>query len=360
MVKKVYYYSNVNLNNFSVPTDAGELIGANISWLRLENLSLAGGSVGVELAYSSHIFIENNTIRDNTWNGMYLSHVENATIKNSTVRENRYLGVDTYYYTGKGIVLKSTSNVIIENNSILMNEEDGVFIGKESSYTLIIGNVIAENGGYGVNIGWNGGENNTIYANTFYYNYHSGDDYGYYSQAHDGSKNNIWYNNATHRGNYWRDWANNNDTNDQNPHDGIVDWAYYISGGAEDKYPLKNKSEAVSVPPTAPRALYAISGDGYIMLEWDAPEEEGTSQIMGYRIYRNGTLIAEVSNTSYIDDNVIPGINYTYYVRAVNAAGESARSNEVSAAASSTVPEFSQVSVLLAIVIILAALWKRK
>ncbi len=60
-------------------------------------------------------------------------------------------------------------------------------------------------------------------------------------QAYDEGNDNLWYDTQTEEGNYWHDWANNNDTNDQN-HDGIVDWPYLIAGsaGAKDYYPLKN------------------------------------------------------------------------------------------------------------------------
>ncbi len=70
-----------------------------------------------------------------------------------------------------------------------------------------------------------------------------GDTYNsWFVQAYDNGTDNHW-NSTSGVGNYWHDWANNNDTNDQNG-DGIVDWPYPIAGsaGAKDYYPLKTPS----------------------------------------------------------------------------------------------------------------------
>ncbi len=83
-----------------------------------------------------------------------------------------------------------------------------------------------------------------IWGNSFYYNYGSGDTFNYsHVQAFDKGNNNHWYS-SLRIGNYWHDWANNNNTNDRN-HDGIVDWPYPIWGSeeAKDYYPLTEPIE---------------------------------------------------------------------------------------------------------------------
>ena len=74
----------------------------------------------------------------------------------------------------------------------------------------------------------------------FYFNHGSNDSYNTsHVQAYDAGTN--YWNNDT-MGNYWYDWAKNNDTNDQNG-DGIVDWPYKIDGGSnQDEYPLADTS----------------------------------------------------------------------------------------------------------------------
>jgi hypothetical protein len=95
--------------------------------------------------------------------------------------------------------------------------------------------------------------NNLIWGNRFYFNHGSGDTYDIsHIQAYDAGSN-EWNNSAM--GNYWHDWANNNDTNDED-NDGIVDWPYKISGSdVYDYYPLK---EPEVVIPELPSMLFIV------------------------------------------------------------------------------------------------------
>ncbi len=103
---------------------------------------------------------------------------------------------------------------------------------------------------------------------------------------------------------------------------------------------------APATAPAAPSGLTAAGGDGRVTLSWSAPSSNGGSPITGYKIYRGTaaggeTLLATVGNVlSYQDAAVNNGITYYYRVSAVNAIGEGAMSNEVSAtpAAAATAP----------------------
>jgi fibronectin type 3 domain-containing protein len=102
-----------------------------------------------------------------------------------------------------------------------------------------------------------------------------------------------------------------------------------------------NSSELSGTPttglPSAPQNLGALASPGSIALTWDAPQFNGTSDLLYYSIYR-GTVsggLAWVVNTSdltreYLDTNVVNGIRYYYQVSAVNSLGEGGRSNEIS------------------------------
>ncbi|MGA1793809.1 MAG: fibronectin type III domain-containing protein [Thermoplasmatota archaeon] len=82
--------------------------------------------------------------------------------------------------------------------------------------------------------------------------------------------------------------------------------------------------------PGTPGSL-SVSADGTIVsLTWQAPAEDGGSDIQIYRIYRlTGTIspiligVVESGTTSFIDDGEKDDGTYTYKVVAVNAIGES-------------------------------------
>ena len=177
--KPVRYYKNMNAQNLSISQDAGQLLLVNVSWALVDNITLENSSVGLLMVFCHHITVSNCSMSRNTLYGLYLM---------------------------------------------------------QSSNNRIVYNLFNKNGDYGVYISWDS-DYNILHHNSFYYNNGSGDSYQCrYIQARDYGKYN-WWNNSQY-GNYWHDWANNNNTNDQNG-DGIVDYPY-IYGHLWDQHPLKN------------------------------------------------------------------------------------------------------------------------
>lgn len=92
-----------------------------------------------------------------------------------------------------------------------------------------------------------------------------------------------------------------------------------------------------SAPPSAPQRLKAMGRQAGILLTWSAPKSSGTAPVTAYKVYRGTvsgqlTLLTTPGNeTRYVDTATTAGNRYYYQVTAVNAAGESARSNEDSA-----------------------------
>jgi hypothetical protein len=91
-------------------------------------------------------------------------------------------------------------------------------------------------------------------------------------------------------------------------------------------------SSAVASPPSTPTGLTATAGNAQVNLSWNA-----SSGATSYNLYRGTasggeTLLASgIGSTAYSDGAVSNGTTYFYQVSAVNSAGESGRSPEVSA-----------------------------
>ena len=86
--------------------------------------------------------------------------------------------------------------------------------------------------------------------------------------------------------------------------------------------------------PGAPRNLTVVGGNGQAVLSWDAPASDGGAAITDYeyRINRSGPWISIGStDTTYTVIGLDNGTEYTFQVRAVNAAGRSASTNRAEA-----------------------------
>lgn len=109
------------------------------------------------------------------------------------------------------------------------------------------------------------------------------------------------------------------------------------SAGESSTSNERSATPTAATVPGAPVLTSVSSGRHGVSLAWKAPTSSGGSAITGYRIYRSTasggeTLVATLGNvTSWVDTTTQGGTVY-YEVSAVNAVGESARSNELSTA----------------------------
>jgi fibronectin type 3 domain-containing protein len=122
-----------------------------------------------------------------------------------------------------------------------------------------------------------------------------------------------------------------------------VTYYYYITavnelGESEPSSTVSGMPWAEFSVSTPPLDLQASAGNGYINLSWSLPLDDGGAAITGYNIYR-GTSPGNEVRLGYVsthykkfrDRNVINGLTYYYYIRAVNHIGESERTDRVSA-----------------------------
>jgi hypothetical protein len=72
-------------------------------------------------------------------------------------------------------------------------------------------------------------------------------------------------------------------------------------------------------PPTAPTGLSASLKLKHVNISWNAATDD--VEVTGYRIWRNGTLLDEITVAGYVDRAISPGEIYNYHVVAFDAAG---------------------------------------
>lgn len=111
---------------------------------------------------------------------------------------------------------------------------------------------------------------------------------------------------------------------------------YYVISAANSYGQSANSTQVsatpIAAPPPVPAGLIAAPGNQQVTLSWNA-----SSGATSYNLQRSSTsggpytTISSPTATSYTDTSLTNGTTYYYVVAAVNAAGQSANSNQVSA-----------------------------
>ena len=86
--------------------------------------------------------------------------------------------------------------------------------------------------------------------------------------------------------------------------------------------------------PSAPRNLLAEGGDGQVKLTWEAPENDGGSEITDYQYRINGRnpwISIGSTDTTHTVTGLVNGTAYVFEVRAVNRIGRGRASNRAEA-----------------------------
>jgi len=87
----------------------------------------------------------------------------------------------------------------------------------------------------------------------------------------------------------------------------------------------------------APTDLEVVTDDEEIVLSWSAPVFTGQTPLTAYKVYQDGSLVSTIEPvannlaTSYTASGLTNGVQYSFYVVAVNAIGESVQSAQESA-----------------------------
>jgi len=96
--------------------------------------------------------------------------------------------------------------------------------------------------------------------------------------------------------------------------------------------------------PSVPTGLAATAvSTSQINLSWSASSDNVA--VIGYRIYRNNSLIATTGATSYQNTDLTPAIIYAYQVSAVDAAGNESAGSAIVSATTQTPPDTTAPSI---------------
>jgi fibronectin type 3 domain-containing protein len=107
------------------------------------------------------------------------------------------------------------------------------------------------------------------------------------------------------------------------------------TGSLSNELSATPTSPADPTPPSTPSSLkLLLAGTSQVVIDW--PVSTDNVGVTGYRIFRDGALVAAVQTTYYVDSGLAPGSSHTFQVRAVDAAGnQSAASPSLTAKAAS-------------------------
>lgn len=142
-----------------------------------------------------------------------------------------------------------------------------------------------------------------------------------------------------------------------NTNDGkYPDGAYSLTAKAYDNANPSNTITSTSsnvtiqntdkTPPSTPTNLSVKSITmNSVSLAWSASSDN--VGVTGYQVSRNGTVINTVSGTSFTDNNLTPGTNYSYSVVAIDAGGnKSTQANVNATTTAQKVGDFNQDGVI--------------
>lgn len=120
---KPYYYF-VGQDNLTAPTDAGGVIAAQCDNLTVRDIDVSDSSMGLEIAWSKNVTLENVAADRCGIFGIYLVFVEDASLKNIHVKQ-----------TNHGIDIRGSKRAVV-SDSLALDCDQGVFFTHCTDCTL--------------------------------------------------------------------------------------------------------------------------------------------------------------------------------------------------------------------------------
>lgn len=221
--KPIYFVKNKT--DATVPNDAGEVMVASSSNIRIKDQDFKNSSIAISISYSDEIKISNVSIANMDGAGIVLWNSDYCNIRNSSVI-NSQMGMDIWMY--------SQNNEV--QNSLFASNSLGIKMYWACSYNTF--------------------QNNTISFNTHGFYTEQSDEYHFFGNtffnnsdhtAYWGAESGSWNKSYPIGGNYWSDYNGTDEKSGPNQNqtgsDGIGDIAYELNGRNVDHYPLMKPSD---------------------------------------------------------------------------------------------------------------------
>lgn len=248
----------VNITGFTIIgsgnsyRDAGIYLD-NIHNCTINNTNVSSNDWGIIVSFCSNVMIINNLI---SWNEIVALYLESSSychlIDNEVTNNENGIMVESSTYnniTGNNVSFNDWHSIelwdfsdhnVIDGNTMYSNFLEGIALDTSSNNIIKNNNISLNEMGIGIT----SSSNNRIYHNNIIDNT---------NQAYDDGTN-FWDDGYPSGGNYWSDWTTPDDNRgpdqDQPGSDGIVDNPREISGGScYDNYPFATENGWVNLTP---------------------------------------------------------------------------------------------------------------
>ncbi len=340
-----------------------------------DNIAERNAQHGFYIFSSTNITFEDNKARENGEDGFHLEGSNDNTLKANVANSN---GVQSASF-GNFHLLASSNNTLIANQAYNGSTLAEIYLN-DSHQNMIMNNTVFNNPNFGIYMA--SSKNNSLHGNVIMNNRA----YGLYMDVNS-TRNVVVHNDfiantlgppvlvdepqafAEQIDNFfdYNHWSELTTITTDRDFNGIADDIYIIGGALQKEL---NDSHALIVPNSlalsspynslSPSSvqIYYNNTNGSITITWQHPQPLSwvfSSVVTSYEIYRtiNGTgtpfvRMGQVSSntTTFVDNQVNPGITYEYLVVAITENADSLFSKKVSGTAPAPPPPTSTTTII--------------
>ncbi|MFX0091975.1 MAG: nitrous oxide reductase family maturation protein NosD [Candidatus Hodarchaeota archaeon] len=313
----------------------------------ISNNTIENGKYGIFLNNCTHSTLLDNIVKSSEDSGIALLSSTYNTLSNNIIVSDNSTGITRY-----GIILQSTVNNTILNNSI-SNNQYGIIIDQSDNNTISRNSIT--NHDYRGLCFWSGSSNNQVYQNDFIEN---SLDESY--QAVDGGLNNIFSHN------YWNEWKSTS--------------PYQIFGGGYDHHPqaipfFPNAHYLLRPTITNPQGKETLISNTTI--QWTSTKDSWNHSVtysvyysIWHHLFRNWTVLGSGLKTTTFswDTRTVENKNYLVMVIAICTDGITTADistrfvieNSFATENPFLIPSFDWYTVFLAFCVLLIVISSRK